>query len=119
MLTTIAKLLRVLNSEVAPWQISLGFCLALVAGLTPVWSLHNLVVLLLVLLLRVNLSAFLLGWVGFSGVAYMLDPVFHALGLMILTLPGLEGLWTELYNSSLSLALAGRFFTTTPLGKPG
>ena len=63
MLRTIAKLLKVLNSETEPGQISLGFCFALVAGLTPIWSLHNVFVLLLVLLLRVNLSAFLLGFV--------------------------------------------------------
>ncbi len=98
---TIAKLLRVLNSETEPGQISLGFCFALVAGLTPLWSLHNLVVLLLVLVLRVNLSAFLLGLFVFSGLAYILDPLFHQLGLTLLTAGSLEGLWTSMYNSTL------------------
>lgn len=101
MVRTIAKLLRVLNSETEPGQISLGFCFALVAGLTPLWSLHNLVVLLLVLILRVNLSAFLLGLLFFSGLAYLLDPLFHRLGLALLTAGSLEGLWTSLYNSTL------------------
>ncbi len=98
---TIAKLLRVLNSETEPGQISLGFCFALVAGLTPLWSLHNLVVLLLVLVLRVNLSAFLLGLFVFSGLAYILDPLFHQLGLTLLTAGSLEGVWTSMYNSTL------------------
>lgn len=101
MLRTIAKLLRVLNSETEPGQISLGFCFALVAGLTPLWSLHNLVVLLLVLLLRVNLSAFLLGLLFFSGLAYLLDPLFHRLGLALLTAGSLQDLWTSLYNTTL------------------
>lgn len=101
MIRLIAKLLRVLNSETDPGQISLGFCFAMIAGLTPLMSLHNLFVLLLVLLLRVNLSAFLLGLVVFSGVAYLLDPIFHYLGLQILTSPSLEGLWTSLYNSTI------------------
>ncbi len=101
MVRTVAKLLRVLNSETEPGQISLGFCFALVAGLTPLWSLHNLVVLLLVLILRVNLSAFLLGLLFFSGLAYLLDPLFHRLGLALLTAASLEGLWTSLYNTTL------------------
>ncbi len=101
MLRLIARLLRVLNSETNPGQISLGFCFAMVAGLTPLMSLHNLVVFLLILILRVNLSAFLLGLGVFSGVAYLLDPLFHWYGWQILTAPSLEGLWTSLYNSTL------------------
>lgn len=101
MLKTLANLLRVLNSETHPGQISLGFGFAMVAGLTPLWSLHNLLVLLLVLLIRVNLSAFLLGLAFFSGLAYLLDPLFHQVGLAVLTAGPLEGLWTVLYNSPL------------------
>ena len=85
MIRAIIKLLRVLNSEAAPAQIGLALAFALIMGLTPLWSLHNLAVLLLVLVLRVNLSAFLLGTAVFSGLAYLLDPrpkqyfrVFHA-----------------------------------------
>jgi uncharacterized protein (TIGR03546 family) len=73
----------------------------MVAGLTPLFSLHNLLVLLLVLLLRVNLSAFLLGLAFFSGLAYALDPLFHRIGLAVLTASPLNGLWTTLYNSTL------------------
>ena len=98
MITTIAKILKVLNSETAPGQISLALCFALIAGLTPLYSLHNLVVLLLVLFLRVNLSTFIVGWIFFSGLAYILDPIFHRLGLALLTAPSLEALWTSLYN---------------------
>ncbi len=101
MLRLIARLLRALNSETNPGQISLGFCFAMVAGLTPLMSLHNLVVFLLILILRVNLSAFLLGLGVFSGMAYLLDPLFHWYGLHILTALSLEGLWTSLYNSTL------------------
>ncbi len=101
MLRLIARFLRVLNSETNPGQISLGFCFAMVAGLTPLMSLHNLVVFLLILILRVNLSAFLLGVGVFSVVAYLLDPLFQWYGWQILTAPSLEGLWTSLYNSTL------------------
>ena len=101
MLRLIAKLLKVLNSESDPSQISLAFCLAMVLGLTPFYSLHNILILFLVLVLRVNLSAFILGWAFFSGVAYLLDPLFNRLGLWLLTLGSLQGLWTSLYNTTI------------------
>ena len=99
MIKLLAKLLRVLNSESEPGQISLGFCFALIAGLTPLLSVHNVFVLLLVLMLRVNLSAFLVGLALFTGIAYLLDPLFHQLGLAVLTASSLESLWTSLYQS--------------------
>jgi uncharacterized protein (TIGR03546 family) len=94
------KLLQVISSETEPGQISLGFAFALIAGFTPLLSLHNLLVLFLILVLRVNLSAFFLGLAFFSGVAYLLDPLFHRIGLAVLTARPLEGLWTVLYNST-------------------
>ena len=101
MLRLIAKLLKVLNSETDPKQISLAFCLAMIFGLTPLYSLHNILVLFLILVLRANLSAFLLGWAFFSGLAFLLDPLFHRLGVWLLTLNLLEGFWTSLYNTTL------------------
>ncbi len=101
MLNILAKIFKVLNSETEPFQISLALCFAMVAGLTPLWSLHNVLVLLLVLLLRVNLTTFILAWGGFSGIAYLLDPVLHAFGYKVLTSASLESLWTSLYNSTL------------------
>ncbi len=101
MLTILAKILKTLNSETEPLQISLALSFAMIAGLTPLWSLHNILVLLLVLILRVNLATFVLGWLGFSGIAYVLDPLFHVLGLHTLTNGTLHGLWTALYNSTL------------------
>lgn len=101
MLRLLLKLLRVLNSETRPAQISLALCLAMVAGLTPLLSLHNLLVLLVVLVVRVNLSAFLLGLLLFSGLGYLLDPLFHPIGLAVLTAPALHGAWTALYNTAL------------------
>lgn len=101
MLKTVAKFLKILNSDAEPGQISLGFAFAMIAGFTPLMSLHNLLVLLLVLFLRVNLSSFLLGLALFSALAFALDPLFHQIGLAILTLPALNGLWTTLYNSTL------------------
>lgn len=100
MIKAIADLLKVLNSETEPGQISLALCLSMIAGFTPAFSFHNLLVLLLVLVLRVNLSAFGLGWAFFSAAAYLLDPLFHRIGLAVLTAPALTGAWTGLYNTT-------------------
>lgn len=99
MLRLLAKTLKVLNSETDPGQISLALVLAMIMGFTPFWSPHNLIVLFLVLLLRANLSSFILGVALFSAVAYLLDPLFHRVGLWLLTADPLVGLWTALYNT--------------------
>ena len=98
MFSQIIKFIRVLSSEVAPIQISLGFALAMIVGLTPLFSLHNLLVIFVLLLFRINLAAFLLAWAVFSGIAYLLDPLFHDLGKLILHHESLNALWTEMYN---------------------
>lgn len=101
MLNIIAKFLKILNSEAQPGQISLALAFSMIVGFTPLFSLHNLIVVFLVLLIRTNLTAFLLGLSVFSGLAYLLDPLFHGVGHTLLTSDSLNGLWTSLYNSTL------------------
>lgn len=101
MIKMIAKLLKVLNSDADPSQISLALGFALISGLLNFFSPLNLLVLFVVFLLRVNLSAYFLGTAFFAGVAYLLDPLLHRIGLAVLTAGTLEGLWTTLYNSTV------------------
>jgi uncharacterized protein (TIGR03546 family) len=101
MLRALAKILKVLNSESEPSQISLALSLALITGFTPLWSLHNVIVVLLALVIRVNLSTFIVTTVILSGVAYLLDPMFSWIGLAVLTAGPLESFWTALYNIPL------------------
>ena len=99
MISQLIKLVRVISSEVSPMQISLGFALSMIIGLTPFLSIHNLLVIFLLLILRINIGAFMLGWAFFTGMAYLFDPWFHDLGAYILNLPGLTAQWTDMYNS--------------------
>ncbi|MDK2776054.1 MAG: TIGR03546 family protein [Pseudomonadota bacterium] len=99
MLSMLAKLLKALNSESAPGQIALAFSLALIVALTPMFSLHNALILLLVLILRINLSAFLVAVAAFSLLAWFTDPYAARLGESLLTNPGLQDTWTSLYQS--------------------
>ena len=97
MLTLLAKLLKALNSDASPGQISLAFVLAMIMGFTPLWSVHNLLVLLLALVLRINLTGFILAFGVFSGLAYAIDPWFIMAGEYLLTHAGLKDFWTSLY----------------------
>ena len=129
MLGQISKLIKAFNSDIAPEQISLAIAFAMVVGFTPLWSLHNLLVLLLVMILRVNGAAFTAGIALFSLLGYVLDPLFHLLGYFVLQLEALNGLWVIMYNSTLwrienfnntivmgSLLFAIVFFVPTYLG---
>lgn len=100
MITQIIKFLRVLASEAAPLQISMGIALAMIAGLTPLLSLHNLLVIFVLLTFRINLAAFLLALALFSGLAYLLDPLFHSFGLSLLQHETMHSAWTSMYNST-------------------
>ena len=101
MFSQLLKLIRVLSSEASPLQISTGLALSMIMGLTPLFNLHNLLVIFFLLIFRVNIAAFLLGWAFFSGLAYLMDPLFHDLGKSILTYEALNPVWTEMYNSNL------------------
>jgi len=101
MLQLIAKVLKVLNSETEPGQISLAVCFAMIMGITPLYSLHNLAVLFLVFALRVNLATFFVAWPLIAGIGYIIDPILHDIGIAALTAKSLEGLWTSLYNNTI------------------
>ncbi|MCO4322676.1 TIGR03546 family protein [Aliidiomarina quisquiliarum] len=114
MLATLAKLLKVLNSETSPWSLAWGISLGMVLGLTPLFSLHNLLVLFAVLALRINLSFFLISFTVCSGLAYLLDPAFNYAGELLLTSPKLLTTWQALYD--LPLARLAQFNHTITLG---
>ncbi len=110
----ILKLLKALNSEVGPWQIAFAGALAMVIGLTPLWSAHNLIILLLALVFRVHLATFFVFWGVFSGLAYLLDPWFDQIGRQLLTDESLQNLWTGLYQNDFWLVM--HFNHTITLG---
>jgi len=101
MIGLIARILRVMNSETAPGQIGAAVALACLLGFTPLWTLHNAIVLLLVLFLRVNLSIFMVAWGFFTLLAFALDPMFDAVGYAVLTAGALQPMWSALHATDL------------------
>jgi len=99
MLTLLAKLLKALNSETGAWALAFAFVLGMIVGFTPLWSVHNLLILFFALIFRVNLSAFLVAFIICSGIAYLLDPLFHTLGSNVLSSANWQGVWESMYAS--------------------
>jgi uncharacterized protein (TIGR03546 family) len=98
-LEILAKLVKILRSSASPNQIAVGFIMGMVIGLTPFWTLHNFILIFFIIILNVNIATAILGWIVFSGIGYVLDPIFHQLGFFILVdLTFLNDLWTTLYN---------------------
>ncbi len=114
LLKYIAKLLKELSSEAEPSQLAGGFILGMIIGLTPVMSLHNLLIVVLILVLKVNIGMAILSFAVFSGVAYLADPAFHAFGVWMLENENFKGLWTSMYDNEW-LAMT-RFYNTVVLG---
>jgi uncharacterized protein (TIGR03546 family) len=99
MLTVFAKLLKALNSEQSPNQLAIAVCLSAILGLTPLVSLHNIVVLLIALWFRVNLSILILSYPIFALLGYLLSPMFESVGLAILQAQALVPMWETFFNT--------------------
>jgi uncharacterized protein (TIGR03546 family) len=100
-LKIISKIFRILNAEATPRQIAGGVALGMIIGLTPTFSLHNVVVVFLILVIKVNLTAAILSMFAFDLVGFALDPLSDWLGYAILTSTTLRPVWIEAYNASI------------------
>lgn len=110
----IAKLLKALSSEASPNQLAGGFILGMIIGLTPVISIHNLFILVLIIILKVNIGMAILAFLIFSGIAYLADPLFHSFGIWILENDSLQDTWTSMYNNELWAIT--KFYNTVVIG---
>ncbi|TQV88417.1 TIGR03546 family protein [Aliikangiella coralliicola] len=99
MLAILAKILKVLNSEQSPGQLAMAVSLATIVGITPLLSLHNLLILLVVLWFRVNLTIFLVFWPLMTILGLAIAPLAEQLGLQILQAPALVPMWESFYNT--------------------
>lgn len=111
----LSKMIKLLHSGKDPSNLAAGFSLGAIIGLTPMMSLHNLGVFLIILLFDTNIPAAFFGIFVFSGFAYLLDPFFHNLGYYLLVeVEALRPFWTTLYN--IPIAPLTRFYNTVVLG---
>ena len=100
-LKLIQSIIRTLHSDGTPDQVAAGIALGSVLGLTPLLNPHNLLIFSLIVILNVSFGGAMLGWALFVPLGFILDPVFHRIGLALLESPGLRPLWTAWYNTPL------------------
>ncbi|MET1255004.1 TIGR03546 family protein [Aliikangiella maris] len=99
MLTILVKLFKALNSEQSPGQLAGAVSLAAIIGVTPLLSLHNVLVILLVLWFRVNLTMFIVAWPLFTVLGLILSQPAESIGLTILQAQSLVPMWESFYNT--------------------
>jgi uncharacterized protein (TIGR03546 family) len=100
-LKLIAKIFRILNAEATPKQIAGGLVLGMIIGLTPTFSLHNIVVVFLILVIKVNITSAILSMFAFDLIGYGVDPFSDWLGYAILTSTALRPFWIEAYSAAI------------------
>ena len=101
LLKLIQSMIKTLHSAGTPGQVAAGMALGSALGLTPLLSLHNVVIFSLLVLLNVSFGGGMLGWMLFVPFGFLLDPVFDKIGLSLLTAPSLRPLWTDWTNTPL------------------
>ncbi|MGE4132536.1 MAG: TIGR03546 family protein [Bdellovibrionales bacterium] len=106
--------IKLLNSETGHNQIAAGIACGFILGMTPSLSLQTLLVFLVIFFFRVQAGAAFLAAFFFKFAAYLLDPVFHAVGSSVLEIPSLQGLYTTLYN--MPIVPLTRFNNTIVMG---
>jgi uncharacterized protein (TIGR03546 family) len=114
-LNLIKNLLTILQSEISPKQIAGGAALGSVIGFTPFNAAHNLLIFILILILRVNISAAMFSVALFGLVGLATDPLADKIGYFFLVKDqALTPLWIKLYN--MPIVPFTRFNNTVVLG---
>lgn len=114
LLKQIFQFLKILNSDTGTNQIAAGIAAGFVLGMTPALSLQSLVIFMAIFLFRIQPGAAFVTAFFFKFIAFALDPIFHRTGEAILTMEGLSGLFTTLYN--MPIVPMTRFNNTIVMG---
>ncbi len=92
-------LIKALNSDGTPGQVAMGMALGLCLGLSPIASLHNVLVVAIAMLTTVSFPGFMLGWAIAIPLGFALDPLFDRVGMRLLTTDALAPLFTWIVNT--------------------
>jgi len=98
LLNQLFQLLKLLNSDKGTNQIAAGVALGVVLGFSPALSLQYLIVICIMLFFRVQIGAAFIAGTFFAFPAYLIDPWADSIGQKVLESPGLQPLFTALYN---------------------
>ncbi len=114
-LQLISKLVKLLRSAAAPFQIAGGFILGMILGFIGFKTLIAAPIIVCIIVLNVNLASVIFAVVLFRFIAYLIDPFIHSLGYFILVdVEPLRSFWTTLYT--IKLVPYTRFNNTVVMG---
>jgi uncharacterized protein (TIGR03546 family) len=114
-LEILVKLVKILRSAASPNQIAMGFVFGMIIGLTPFWSFHNLILIVLLVILNINIASAIFSFIIFTAIAYLIDPLFHSFGFVLLVdMEGLKDFWTWLVH--LPILAWSRYNNTVVIG---
>ena len=108
------KLFKALRSDSSPNQLAFGFALGMILGLTPFWNIHNLVLIFIIAIVKVNISSVVFGFAIFRMLSPLFDGLFHNFGQNLLQMNSLQGLWQLLYSNTFFVLV--KFNNTLVLG---
>jgi uncharacterized protein (TIGR03546 family) len=97
----IQSIIKTLHSDGTPGQVAAGIAVGAALGLTPLLNLHNLLIFSLIVLLNLSFGGAMLGWALFVPIGFLLDPLFHSIGLELLHAPTLRPMWTTWTNAPI------------------
>jgi len=111
----IKRLVKLLKSESSPTQIAAGFVFGMFLGFLSLKTLFAVPLLLVIILIKVNLSSVLLAALLFRLIAFIVNPIIHSLGYYLLVkVTVLYNFWVNLYN--IPLMPYTRFNNTIVMG---
>jgi uncharacterized protein (TIGR03546 family) len=101
LLKQIFAFIKMLNSETGHNQIASGIAAGFVLGMSPMLSLQAFLILICIFFFRIQAGAAFLSAFFFAFIAYLLDPLFDAIGGRVLEAQTPHGLFTTMYNMPL------------------
>ncbi|HLE00038.1 MAG TPA: TIGR03546 family protein [Bdellovibrionota bacterium] len=105
---------KLLNSDTETNPLAFGIVLGMFLGFTPAFSLQTVLVILILFFFRIQIGAAMVSAFFFAIPAFLLDPVFHAVGSRVLEIDALRPLFTTLYH--LPLVPLTRFNNSVVMG---
>ena len=96
-LKLLKQIIVIFQTDISPNQVAWGFALGAILGLVPNMFM-KLVLFIVIMMFRVNVSAAFLAWAVYEILSFALDPLFDIIGYQILSIGSLNGFYTYLYN---------------------
>ena len=114
LLKQIFQFVKLLNSDTGTNQIAAGIAAGFVLGMTPALSLQTLLIFACIFLFRIQMGAAFISAFFFKFAAFLLDPIFHEVGAILLNMEALKPTFTTLYN--MPIVPFTRFYNSIVMG---